>query len=47
LDYSKFSDKHLLALARIAKQKRGGVYVFFKNPYTMISLRDEIELRGI
>lgn len=45
--FARMSTQTLTALYRIAKDRRKGVRVFFRDPRTMIALREELNTRTI
>lgn len=45
--FVNLSDDAILALGRIAKNRKKGAYAFFRDPKLMIALREEIEWRKL
>jgi len=47
IPFSNMSNSAILALGRIAKNRKKGAYAFFRYPKNMIALREEIERRKL
>lgn len=45
--FANMTDSAILALGRIAKNRKKGAYAFFRDPKTMMALRKEIEWRKL
>jgi len=45
--FANMSDSAILALGRIAKDRKKGAYAFFRDPKMMIALREEIARRKL
>lgn len=45
MKFNEWPTNRLLALYRVAKDKTKGAYPFFRDPYAMIALRNEVEKR--